>query len=98
MSKVSDEQMGSIGSLTGLAATSIGYALFLNTHVGRRWDTQHTWFMTVIGTAYTLAWLATVDRRAAVKALIYFGVAGSPIVVRALYNHLEQLDSIRKGG
>lgn len=92
-----DNQTVAIGSLTGLAATSIGYAMFLNTRTGRRWDVQHTWFMTIIGVAYTLAWLALVDRKAALKTLVYFAVAGSPIVIRALYNHIEQTESIRKG-
>jgi len=75
-SEATDNQLVSIGSLSGLLATSTGYALFLNTHMGRRWDTQHTWFMTAIGVAYTLAWLATVDWKAALKALIYWAIFG----------------------
>lgn len=92
-----DTQAVAIGSLTGLAATSIGYAMFLNTRNGRRWDVQHTWFMTVIGVAYTLAWMALVDHKAAMRALLYFAVAGCPIVVRALYNHVQETEAIRKG-
>jgi hypothetical protein len=74
-----------IGLLTGLLATSIGYAFLLSTEEGQRWDRKHTWFVTVIGVFLTLGWLAVDDPKAAFKALICFMVSGSPIVFRALF-------------
>lgn len=83
-----------IGVLTGLFASSVGYAFLLTTEEGRRWDKKHTWFMTVIGVALTLAWLAMVDPKAAFKALVCFMVSGTPIVFRALFLENEQTDSL----
>lgn len=94
MSGQTDNQLATIGTVTGLAATSAAYAMFLNSPVGRRWDARHTWFMTVIGVGFTLAWLAATDKRAAIKALAHFAVAGAPIAVRALYNNLAEMEGI----
>jgi hypothetical protein len=73
-----------VGAVTGLAITSIQYARWLNTPLGKKWDQQHTWFVTVLGVMLTLAWLAIHDPKAAIKAFGFFMISGMPIVVRAL--------------
>jgi hypothetical protein len=79
-----------VGALVGMAITGVQYAQWLNTPLGRKWDQQHTWFVTVVGVMLTLAWLAVHDLKAAIKAFCFFMVSGMPIVIRAL-----SLDSAR---
>ena len=83
-----------VGAVIGLAVTSTRYAIWLNTPLGRKWDTQHTWFVTVMGVFLTLAWLALHDPRAALKAFAFFVVSGIPIVVRALALESDMLETI----
>jgi hypothetical protein len=97
-SNTTDNYTVTIGTLTGLAATSVAYAMFLNSPTGRKWDTQHTWFMTVIGVSFTLGWLAITDPKAALKSLIYFAIAGTPVAIRAMYNELNQMEAITSMG
>lgn len=82
-----------VGAVIGLGITSIQYARWLNTPLGRQWDTQHTWFCTVLGVMLTLAWLAVHDPKAAVKSFAFFMVSGTPIVIRALSNHSATLET-----
>lgn len=89
-------QMHPLGAMAGLLLTSTAFAFVLSTQTGRKWDRQHTWFMTTIGVMFTLAWLAMEDRRAASRAFFYFVVSGMPIIGRALILNDEEMDSITK--
>lgn len=82
-----------LGAVAGLAVSSIRYALWLNSPTGRKWDAQHTWFVTVVGVMLTLAWLALHDPKAALKAFGFFVISGMPIVVRALNLESETLET-----
>jgi hypothetical protein len=82
-----------VGAMLGLAVTSVRYAVWLNSPKGRKWDKQHTWFVTVIGVFLTLAWLAVHDPKAALKAFAFFVVSGTPIVVRSLSLESERLEA-----
>lgn len=91
---VSSDSLTLVATVLGLAVTSIRYAQWLNTPLGRKWDQQHTWFVTVLGVMLTLAWLAVHDPKAAVKAFAFFIVSGMPIVVRALALETATLDAL----
>lgn len=91
---VSPDTLTLVATVLGLAVTSIRYAVWLNTPLGRKWDQQHTWFVTVIGVMMTLAWLAVHDPKAAIKAFAFFIVSGMPIVVRALALETANLDTL----
>lgn len=93
-SLVSPNNLTLAATVLGLAVTSIRYAQWLNTPLGRKWDQQHTWFVTVIGVMLTLAWLAAHDPKAAIKAFAFFIVSGMPIVVRALALETANLDTL----
>ena len=86
-----------VGAVVGLAVSSVRYAQWLNTPLGRKWDTQHTWFVTVMGVFLTLAWLALHDPKAALKAFAFFVISGMPIVVRALALNSELVETIVGG-
>lgn len=87
-----------VGAMLGLTVTSVQFAHFLNTPLGRKWDAQHTWFMTVVGVMFTLAWLALHDPRAAMKAFAFFMISGMPIVIRALSLSSATLEALVERG
>ena len=65
------------------AATTI-YAVILRTPLGREWTIHLTWTTVVLGVALVLVFLAAYDRGAALLALLFFAVGGTPIIVGEL--------------
>lgn len=82
--------------LCGLAITTTIYAALLSTSLGRRWATAQTWVSVVVGTALVLAWLAVLDWRTALLALLFFVVGGAPIVIRSLIFEFRERESVQK--
>lgn len=78
--------------LAGLLTSSTAYALLLNTRTGRKWAGQQTWATVVAGVMLVTAWIAAEDRRSGWLSMIYFFVAGIPIIIRSLWLQLEALE------
>lgn len=85
-----------IGVLSGLFASSIGYAFLLNTKEGRRWNDEQNWFVVMVGVMLTLIWLSMTDPKAAIKAFICFIVSGIPIIARSLIIDNDNRDGVRR--
>jgi hypothetical protein len=86
----------SLGAALVFAGVSaVGYALILSTSWGRRWAVALTWTTVVLGDALTLFWLATFDQQAAIKALMFFAVTGTPIIIRSLVLDFQERESVR---
>lgn len=83
-------------TLGGLAVTSTIYAALLSTSLGRRWTTAQTWVSVVVGTLLVLAWLAVLDWRTALLALLFFVVGGAPIVIRSLILDFREREAVQK--
>lgn len=77
----------------GLAVSGVRFAMWMNSPTGRKWDEQHTWFVTVMGVTLTLAWYALHDWRGAMKVFGFFVLSGTPIVVRALALETQILEA-----
>jgi hypothetical protein len=74
-----------------LGVASALYAAYLNTAVGKDFAEQYTWASVSLGTAIVLA--ATrllVPGRLWNRLVIAFVVAGSPLILRSLYNRFTQ--------
>ncbi len=70
--------------LLGLFATAILYAILLSSSWGREWTDHQTWTTVVFGTLLVIAWMWMEDPALAERVLLYFTVAGAPMVVRSL--------------
>lgn len=81
-------------TLGGLLVSACLYALALCTKPGKRWATEQTWATVVAGVALVAGWLALEDRAAAKRAMVYFSVAGVPIITRSLWLQLQRIDAV----
>jgi hypothetical protein len=81
-------------ALAGLLASSVAYALALNTRTGKRWADEQTWATVVAGVGLTTAWMAAEDKEHAQRNFVYFAVSGAPIIVRSLWLQLERINRI----
>jgi hypothetical protein len=82
-------------ALVAAGVTATGYALILSTSWGRRWAVALTWTTVVLGDALTLFWLWTFNQAAALDALLFFVVTGTPIIVRSLVLEFQEREEIR---
>lgn len=86
----------SLGNALGIAfVLATFYALILSTSWGKRWAVALTWTTVVLGDALTLACLALYDREAAINALMFFAVTGTPIIARSLWLDFQERESVR---
>lgn len=83
-------------TLFGLFGFSTAYAFLLSTKHGKRWADNQTWATVVAGVGLTTGFVALEDRKAANLMLIYFFVAGIPIIFRSLWLQLEKWDATLK--
>lgn len=67
-----------------------GYALFLNTKIGRGFASEYTWASVVIGTFLVLAaaWFL-IPQSEWIKVFIAFVVSGIPMIARSLINKIK---------
>lgn len=82
-------------ALVAAGVTATAYALILSTSWGRRWAVALTWTTVVLGDALTLFWLAMFNRQAALDALLFFVVTGTPIIIRSLVLEFQEREEIR---
>ncbi len=79
-----------------LGVASALYAAYLNTPVGKEFAERYTWASVTLGTAIVLAAARLlVPGRQWNRLVIAFGVAGSPLVLRSLYNRFAANEEIR---
>ncbi len=71
--------------LAGLFVSTVFYALFLNTPLGKWLRRDETWVTVVIGVAIVLIWAAVDNPAMAARMFWFFGVAGIPIIAESLY-------------
>ncbi len=70
--------------LLGLFTTAILYSILLSLPWGREWTDHQTWTTVVLGTLLVVGWMWLEDPALAHRVLLYFSVAGAPMVVRSL--------------
>ena len=95
---VSEPMVHDVGMRTDIAAVyaSLGvasalYAAYLNTPVGKEFAERYTWASVILGTAIVLAAARLLmPARMWNRLVIAFAVAGSPLVLRSLYNRFAQ--------
>lgn len=78
----------------GVFASATLYALALSTPAGRRWAQEQTWATVAAGVTMVAAWMATEQRHAGTHTMLYFAVAGVPMIIRSLWLQLGRLDAI----
>lgn len=86
-------------ALIGAGATATAYAVALATRRGRQFRRDYTWLSVVAGVGLTLAWLAASDRRAAQRAIEFFAITGTPIVILCVGEAMdrdEELDEYHR--
>jgi hypothetical protein len=87
-------QISRTSALAGVFATSTVYALALSTPTGRRWAQEQTWATVAAGVTLVAAWMAAEKRHAGTHTMVYFTVAGVPMIARSLWLQLDRLDAI----
>ncbi len=86
--------------LAGLFVSSVFYALFLNTPLGKWLRRDETWVTVVIGVAIVLIWAAVDNPAMAGRMLWLFVAAGVPIVAESLwrmYRHHSEAAAAQVG-
>lgn len=86
-----------VGWLVALGLAGVVYAVVLE-WAEERWGvvSDLTWLSVVVGVGMVLGFMAVVWWEAAVVALLCFGVAGVPIVVRSLVNGQRRRGEVRR--
>ncbi len=80
--------------LIGLLLSTVIYALVLSSDFGRRWTKEQTWSTVAVGVLLVCAWMALESREQAANTLIYFAVAGAPMVARSLWLQFHRYEAV----
>jgi hypothetical protein len=93
-SSIHHPKISRTSALAGVLATSTAYALILSTPAGRRWAQEQTWATVAAGVTLVAAWMAAEERHAGTHTILYFSVAGVPMIARSLWLQLGRIDAI----
>ena len=77
-------------AIVGAFGSSVGYCVLLSTATGRQFRLQYTWLSVVLGVAMTLGWLYLISRRAALLALGFFALTGTPIAAMCVLEDMAR--------
>jgi len=79
--------------LAALFFASAFYALALQTEPGRKLATRRTWLTVVLGVAMVLSTLAVIPGPDdLLTQCVAYAIAGTPMIVRSLYNEMKDED------
>ncbi len=91
MVQEADARMDNAAVYASLGVASALYAAYLNTSVGKEFSDRYTWASVTLGTAIVLAAARLLmPARMWNRLVVAFAVAGSPMVLRSLYNRFAQ--------
>lgn len=80
--------------LIGLLLSTVIYALLLSSDFGRRWTKEQTWSTVAVGVLLVCGWMALENPTQAMETLIYFAIAGAPMVARSLWLQFHRYEAV----